>query len=139
MHDEFLHRYDEQFLAGIAEKQLRIAFDRASGRALGMHERGWCARGDAGVVWKRASGRAVLLAHCVTRRPYSPDFPVPLVHGLVELAEGPRLIVRIVGTPPKKVREGMVLKAEFDDKGLCFKSIRKAIARSGPVEARPRH
>lgn len=132
MHDEFTHRYDEQFLAGIAERQLRFAFDRASGRALGMHERGWCARGDAGVSWKRASGRAVLLAHCVTHRPYSPDFPVPLVHGLVELAEGPRLIARIVGSAPEQVREGMALKADYDDKGLFFKSARTAAARPRP-------
>ena len=128
MEHEFLHRYDEQFLAGIAEGQLRIAVDRRSGRALGMHERGWCARGDADIAWQRASGRATLLSHCVTRRPYSPDFPVPLVHGLVELAEGPRFICRIVGTPPEKVREGMALKAAFDAQGLCFKGARAAAA-----------
>lgn len=130
MHAEFLHRYDEQFLAGIAERQLRIAVDRRSGQALGMHERAWCARDDGSVRWQRASGRATLLSHCVTRRPYSPDFPVPLVHGLVELVEGPRLICRVVDIDPVKVFDGMPLKAAFDDKGLCFRKARAASARA---------
>jgi uncharacterized OB-fold protein len=130
MHAEFLHRYDEEFLAGIAERRLRIAVDRHSGRALGLHERGWCARADGSVRWQRASGRATLLSHCVTRRPYSPDFPVPLVHGLVELAEGPRLICRVVDIEPAKVRDGMALKAAFDAKGLCFRKARASSART---------
>jgi uncharacterized OB-fold protein len=130
MHAEFLHRYDEQFLAAIAEHRLRIAVDRRSGRVLGLHERGWCARADGDVRWRPASGRATLLSHCVTRRPYSPDFPVPLVHGLVELAEGPRLICRVVDIEPDKVRDGMALKAAFDDKGLCFRKARASTARA---------
>lgn len=122
----FMHRYDDEFLAGIAAKQLRIAVDRRSGKALGYHERAWCARDDAGVAWKRASGRAVLLSYTVTRRPYSPDFPVPLVHGLVELEEGPQLICRIVGSAPEAVAVGMALKAGYDDKGLVFRRARAA-------------
>lgn len=126
MDQVFMHRYDDEFLAGIAAKQLRIAVDRRSGKALGYHERAWCARDDAGVAWKRASGRAVLLSYTVTRRPYSPDFPVPLVHGLVELEEGPQLICRIVGTAPEAVTAGMALKADYDDKGLVFRRARSA-------------
>lgn len=126
MDQVFMHRYDDEFLAGIAAKQLRIAVDRRSGKALGYHERAWCARDDAGVAWKCASGRAVLLSYTVTRRPYSPDFPVPLVHGLVELEEGPQLICRIVGTAPEAVTAGMALKADYDDKGLVFRRARSA-------------
>jgi hypothetical protein len=126
MDQVFMHRYDDEFLAGIAAKQLRIAVDRRSGKALGYHERAWCARDDAGVAWKRASGRAVLLSYTVTRRPYSPGFPVPLVHGLVELEEGPQLICRIVGAAPEAVVAGMALKADYDDKGLVFRRARAA-------------
>jgi uncharacterized OB-fold protein len=126
MDQVFMHRYDDEFLAGIAAKQLRIAVDRRSGKALGYHERAWCARDDGGVAWKCASGRAVLLSYTVTRRPYSPDFPVPLVHGLVELEEGPQLICRIVGTAPEAVTAGMALKADYDDKGLVFRRARSA-------------
>ncbi|TWO71279.1 OB-fold domain-containing protein [Caenimonas sedimenti] len=126
MDQVFMHRYEGEFLAGIAAKQLRIAVDRRSGAALGYHERAWCARDDANVAWKRASGRAVLLSYTVTRRPYSPDFPVPLVHGLVELEEGPQLVCRIVGTAPEAVTAGMALKASYDDKGLLFRRARNA-------------
>lgn len=124
MDQVFMHRYDNEFLAGIAVKELRIAVDRRSGEALGFHARAWCARGDRAVAWKDASGRAVLLSYTVTRRPYSPDFAVPLVHGLVELEEGPQLICRIVSSAPEVVAVGMALKAGYDDKGLLFRRAR---------------
>jgi len=129
MDQVFMHRYDDEFLAGIAGQELRIAVDRRSGAALGFHQRAWCARNDGAVAWKRASGRAVLLSYTVTRRPYSPDFPVPLVHGLVELEEGPQLICRIVDSAAETVVVGMALKAGYDDKGLLFRRVR-APARS---------
>jgi uncharacterized OB-fold protein len=126
MDQVFMHRYDDEFLVGIAARELRIAVDRRSGAALGFHTRAWCAREDRAVTWKKASGRAVLLSYTVTRRPYSPDFPVPLVHGLVELEEGPQLVCRIVGTAPEAVTAGMALKADYDDKGLVFRRARSA-------------
>ncbi len=121
-----LHRYDEEFLAGIAKKQLLIAVNQKTGAALGYHERGWCAQQDPNVRWQRASGKAELLSYTVTRRAYSPDFPVPLVHGLVELEEGPRLICRIETDAPESVQVGMALKAAFDDKGLIFRIVRSS-------------
>lgn len=124
MDQVFMHRYDNEFLAGIAARELRIAVDRRSGAALGYHERAWCARDDGSVTWERACGRAVLLSYTVTRRPYSPEFPVPLVHGLVELEEGPQLICRIVDSAPEAVEVGMALKAGYDEKGLLFRSAR---------------
>lgn len=129
MDQVFMHRYDNEFLAGIAAQELRVAVDRRSGEAVGFHERAWCARDDGAVAWKKASGRAVLLSYTVTRRPYSADFAVPLVHGLVELEEGPRLICRIVGSAPEEIAPGMALKAGYDDKGLLFRRAR-APARS---------
>ena len=123
-----LHRYDEEFLAGIAQKQLLIAVNQKTGAALGYHERGWCAQQDPNVRWQRASGKAELLSYTVTRRAYSPDFPVPLVHGLVELEEGPRLICRIDTDAPESVQVGMTLKADFDDKGLIFRTARSRAA-----------
>lgn len=124
MDQVFRHRYDSEFLAGVAVRELRIAVDLRSGAALGFHKRAWCARDDRTVAWKTASGRAVLLSYTVTRRLYSPDFPVPLVHGLVELEEGVRLICRIVESAPEAVAVGMALKAGYDDKGLLFRRAR---------------
>ncbi|MCW5670745.1 MAG: OB-fold domain-containing protein [Hydrogenophaga sp.] len=119
-----LHRYDEEFLAGIAKKQLLIAVNQKTGAALDYHWRGWCAQQDPNVRWLRASGKGELLSYTVTRRAYSPDFPVPLVHGLVELEEGPRLICRIETDAPESVQVGMTLKATFDNKGLIFRTAR---------------
>lgn len=129
MDQVFMHRFDNEFLAGIAAQELRVAVDRRGGDAVGFHERAWCARDDGAVAWKKASGRAVLVSYTVTRRPYSADFAVPLVHGLVELEEGPRLICRIVGSAPEEIAVGMALKAAYDDKGLLFRRAR-APARS---------
>lgn len=120
MDTTFLHRYDDEFLGFIAQQKLRIAVDRRSGAALGFHERGWRTRDDADVAWQPASGQGVLLSYTVTRRAYSPDFPVPLVHGLIELAEGPRLVCRVQGLAPEDWRCGMALQAEFDARGLVF-------------------
>lgn len=120
----YLHRYDEEFLAGIAKKQLLVAVHRKTGAALGLHERAWRAQGDSSITWKRASGKAELLSYTVTRRAYSSDFPVPLVHGLVELEEGPRLICRVETDAPETVQVGTALKAAFDEKGLIFRIVR---------------
>lgn len=129
-----LHRYDEEFLADIAKKQLLIAVNQKTGATLGYHERGWCAQQDPNVRWQRASGKAELLSYTVTRRAYSPDFPVPLVHGLVELEEGPRLICRIKTDAPEGVQVGMALKAAFDDKGLIFRIVRSRAAHTAGRE-----
>ncbi|MFZ5486371.1 Zn-ribbon domain-containing OB-fold protein [Extensimonas perlucida] len=132
-----LHRYDEEFLAGIAQKQLLIAVNQKTGAALGYHERGWCAQQDPNVRWQRASGKAELLSYTVTRRAYSPDFPVPLVHGLVELEEGPRLVCRIETDAPESVQVGMALQAAFDGKGLIFRIVRgRTVTTAGRKTAR---
>lgn len=128
MEQPFLHRYDDEFLAFIASKELRIAVNRKTGAALGLHGRGWRTRGDTDVAWQPASGQGVLLSYTVTRRAYSPDFPVPLVHGLIELEEGPRLVCRVQGVAPEDVACGMAVVAEFDDRGLVFRP-----ARVGPA------
>lgn len=132
-----LHRYDEEFLAGITKKQLLIAVNQKTGAALGYHERGWCAQQDPNVRWQRASGKAELLSYTVTRRAYSPDFPVPLVHGLVELEEGPRLVCRIETDASESVQVSMALKAAFDDKGLIFRIVRgRTVTTAGRKTAR---
>lgn len=132
-----LHRYDEEFLAGITKKQLLIAVNQKTGAALGYHERGWCAQQDPNVRWQPASGKAELLSYTVTRRAYSPDFPVPLVHGLVELEEGPRLVCRIETDAPESVQVGMALQAAFDDKGLIFRIVRgRTVTTAGRKTAR---
>lgn len=124
MEQVFPDRYDQEFLAFIGKQELRIAVDRKTGAALGFHERGWHTHGNTTVSWQRARGRGVVLSYTVTRRPYSLDFPVPLVHALVELDEGPRLICRLAGIAPERVVSGFKVKAAFDNKGLLFRPLR---------------
>ena len=114
MDSTFFHRYDEEFLAFIAAGELRIPVHTETGRALGLHQRAWCVAGDHCVQWRPASGRGAVLSFTVTRRPYTPEFPVPLVHGLIELAEGPRLICRLDGVTPEAVAVLFELASEVN-------------------------
>lgn len=121
MDQVFLHGYDEEFLSHISLKKLVIPVDSRTGAAVGYHERARCACEDGSVAWAPASGRALLLSYTVTRRPYAPDFPVPLIHGLVELEEGPQLVCRILDIVPESLSAGLGLMADFDEKGLMFR------------------
>lgn len=125
MNQVFLDRYDEQFLGFIAARELRIPMDTQTGKPLGLHARAWCAAGES-VRWMPASGRGVVLSFTVTRRPYAPGFLVPLIHGLIELAEGPTLVCRIGAMAPEDVAVGLQVETDFDTQGLLFRPIRGA-------------
>ena len=51
--------------------------------------------------WTEASGRGVIYSFTVCRRPAGPAFSneVPYVVALIDLAEGPRMMSRILGNP----------------------------------------
>lgn len=70
------------------------------------------------VTWIEASGRGRLHTFTVNYRPPR-KFPVqtPIVIGLVELAEGPRLLTNIVGVDPDPARLRCDLEVEvvFED------------------------
>lgn len=61
------------------------------------------------VEWIRAAGTGQLYSFTVVRRAPSARFAddVPYALGLIELDEGPRLLVRIVGCEPEALRIGM--------------------------------
>ncbi len=112
--------HDRIFLDFIAADELRLPFDPATGQALGLHRR------RAAAEWRPAAGTGTVLSFTVTRRQYAAAFPVPLVHGLIALDEGPTLIARILGAAPAEVSAGMPVRAGFDSHGLWF----------GPCQAR---
>ncbi len=60
-----------------------------------------------------ASGRATLYSFVVVHYPEVPAFDYPLVVGLVELAEGTRLVTDVTGVDPSDVRVGMPLELEM--------------------------
>lgn len=123
MDSTFFHRYDEEFLAFIAAGELRIPVHTETGRALGLHQRAWCVDGDHRVQWRPASGRGVVLSFTVTRRVYASEFPAPLIHGLIELDEGPQLICRLDGVAPEGLATGQRVHANFDRQGLVFRPV----------------
>ena len=70
------------------------------------------------VQWVTASGRARLHTFVINHRPPR-HYPVPppIVIGMVELEEGPRMMSHIVGVPPDPtaLRCDMALEVVFED------------------------
>lgn len=68
------------------------------------------------VIWEQASGRATVYTYTVSRRPAGPAFKadVPYIVALVELAEGPRMMTRLVGIDPGAARIGLPLRVRFE-------------------------
>ncbi len=65
--------------------------------------------GSAKLEWVRASGAGAIYSTTVMRR--KPEAGGDYNVCLVELQEGPRLMSRVEGVPPDKVRIGMKVKA----------------------------
>lgn len=76
-------------------------------------QRCWSADFD----WTPVSGQGELFTFTVYRRAYSRELAdqLPYVVGIVELAEGPRLITNIVGCAPEKLHVGMQVEVVFED------------------------
>lgn len=69
--------------------------------------------GEADLEWVEASGEGTVYAStCTRRRPeQGGDYNV----ALIDLAEGPRMMARVVGIDPDKVTVGMKVRAKIDD------------------------
>ncbi|MET9761132.1 bifunctional MaoC family dehydratase N-terminal/OB-fold nucleic acid binding domain-containing protein [Streptomyces sp. NPDC006372] len=60
-----------------------------------------------------ASGEGTVYSHVVMHHPPFPAFEPPYAVGLIELAEGVRIVSNVVGVPYDKVRIGMPVRLEF--------------------------
>ncbi|MGW6393774.1 bifunctional MaoC family dehydratase N-terminal/OB-fold nucleic acid binding domain-containing protein [Streptomyces sp. NPDC055103] len=60
-----------------------------------------------------ASGEATVYSYVVMHHPPFPAFDPPYAVGLIELAEGVRMVSNVVGVPYDKVRIGMPVRLEF--------------------------
>src|SRR5919206_2433818 len=69
--------------------------------------------GAGTLEWVEATGRGTVYATTVTRR--RPEQGGSYNLALVELAEGPRLLSRVVGVAPEDVRIGMDVRARVDE------------------------
>ena len=82
--------------------------------------RGHCVacRGGA-VAWERSSGHGTVHSFTVVRRPPSAAFKdeVPYVIALVDLHEGFRMMMNVLGAAPDSVHIGQAVQIVFEDVG----------------------
>lgn len=69
--------------------------------------------GETDLEWVEASGEGTVYATTVNRR--SPDKGGSFNVALVDLAEGPRMMSRVVGVEPEEVRIGMKVRARIEN------------------------
>ena len=69
--------------------------------------------------WVESAGQGRIYSFVVFHRVYHPAFEqdVPYTVAIVELAEGPRVLANIVGTPPDDVRCDMRVRVVFENRG----------------------
>jgi len=105
------------FWEGAREHRLRIQRSKKTGRHV-FYPRNVSPFGAGDELdWVDASGRGIVYAFTVARRPTAPQWAqdVPYVIAIVALEEGPHLTTNIVGCPPEEVTIGMPVVAVFED------------------------
>lgn len=67
--------------------------------------------------WTPVSGRGTIYSYTVARKPAGPAFAadVPYVIAIVELAEGPRMMTRLLADDIARVRIGNAVEVSFED------------------------
>ncbi|MEU8826212.1 bifunctional MaoC family dehydratase N-terminal/OB-fold nucleic acid binding domain-containing protein [Streptomyces sp. NPDC048636] len=127
-----VNRDNEGFWEGVAEH--RLLLQRCAGCAtLRFPWLPGCGRcGSPEWETAEASGRGTVFSHVVMHHPPFPAFEPPYAVGLVELAEGVRMVGGITGVPYDKVRIGMPVELEFlrveDTKGAMELPVFRATA-----------
>jgi uncharacterized OB-fold protein/acyl dehydratase len=104
------------FWEGCRKHELRMQRDPATGRL--FHPPGPRqdpATGSWELQYEVCSGRGRLYSYAVPHYPQVPGFTYPVIVGLVELEEGPRLISNIVGVDRDDLEIGMPLEVTWLD------------------------
>ncbi|MEU6124624.1 bifunctional MaoC family dehydratase N-terminal/OB-fold nucleic acid binding domain-containing protein [Streptomyces sp. NPDC047123] len=108
-----VNRDNAGFWAGVAEHRLLI--QRCGG--CGTLRFPWLPGCNAcgSLVWDtvESSGEGTVYSYVVMHHPPFPAFDPPYAVGLIELAEGVRIISNVTGVPYDKVRIGMPVRLEF--------------------------
>lgn len=124
---------EAQYRAFLAEGRFMIQRAAGSGRHVFYPRVAEPGTGDTDLEWVPASGQGTVYATTVVRkRPPQPSYNV----ALVDLAEGPRMMSRVIGIEPDQVRIGMAVRARIiDDDGTPLLVFEPA----GADDATPRH
>lgn len=107
----------DRYWEGARNGELWLQRDNATGEYQ-FYPRGFSLSNPGGELeWVKASGKAVLHTFSIAFLPPHPAFAniVPYITAIVELEEGPRIPVNIVGIEPdhKKLEIGMPLQVVF--------------------------
>ncbi|WP_028804473.1 bifunctional MaoC family dehydratase N-terminal/OB-fold nucleic acid binding domain-containing protein [Streptomyces sp. 142MFCol3.1] len=78
-----------------------------------------------------ASGEGTVYSYVVMHHPPFPAFDPPYAVGLIELAEGVRIVSNVVGVPHDQVRIGMPVRLEFQ---RCDEELELPVFRAGAVD-----
>ncbi|MGW6270267.1 bifunctional MaoC family dehydratase N-terminal/OB-fold nucleic acid binding domain-containing protein [Streptomyces sp. NPDC055060] len=108
-----INRDNAGFWEGVARHQLLI--QRCGGcRALRFPWLPGC-NACGSLAWDtvEASGEGTVYSYVVMHHPPFPAFDPPYAVGLIELAEGVRMVSNVVGVPSDKVRIGQQVRLEF--------------------------
>lgn len=108
-----INRDNAGFWAGVAEHRLLIQRCTDCGTLRFPWLPGCGACGCLEWETVEASGAGTVFSYVVMHHPPFPAFDPPYAVGLIELAEGVRMISNITGVPYDKVRIGMPVELEF--------------------------
>lgn len=107
---------DREFAEFIAQGRFMLQRSKATGAFVYFPRVAVPGTGDSDLEWVEASGDGVVYSTTVVRnKPPKVDYNV----ALIDLAEGVRMMSRVVGLDPASVRIGMAVKArvgEIDEK-----------------------
>ncbi|MEC9347626.1 MAG: Zn-ribbon domain-containing OB-fold protein [Pseudomonadota bacterium] len=112
----------QAFWAAAAEGRLELQRCATCGTAQ-FYPRPHCAECGSGAVEPfTASGRGTVFTFTVNYRAPTPAFGAdgPYVIALVDLEEGPRMMVNILDVDPAGVRIGMAVQIVFERRGEIF-------------------
>ncbi len=111
--DDTLHP-DQDFQRFLAQGRFMIQRSRSSGRFNFPPRVAAPGSGTADLEWTEASGAGTLYSiTVVSQKPPSPGYSVCLV----DLAEGPRVLARLEGVPPRHVPIGAPVRARIVTEG----------------------
>ncbi|MFG2606833.1 bifunctional MaoC family dehydratase N-terminal/OB-fold nucleic acid binding domain-containing protein [Streptomyces sp. NPDC048514] len=134
-----VNRDNAGFWQGVAEHRLLVQRCTDCGTPRHPWLPGCNACGGLGWDTFEASGAGTVHSYVVMHHPPFPAFDPPYAVGLIELAEGVRMVGNVVGVPYDKVRIGLPVRVEFrtyeDDDGALVLPVFR-VASSGSQEAR---
>lgn len=103
---------DQDFAAFLAEGRFMLQRSRATGKFVYYPRIAVPGTGETDLEWIEASGAGVVYSTTVVRnKPPTPDYNV----ALIDLAEGVRMMSRVVGIDPAAVGIGMAVKAQVGE------------------------